>query len=77
MDLSKTFDTLDHKIYITTRLPFPKRPQTIIQYRSYKIFVDELLISDLFILSHAMMYCDHDIDVCNDFFVTHLNDIID
>ena len=23
------------------------------------------------------MYCDHDIDMCIDFFVTHLNDIID
>ena len=65
-------------ICITTKLSFPKRPPTIIQYRSYKNFVDELFISDLFISSHAaMMYCDHNIDMCIDFFVTHLNDIID
>ena len=64
-------------ICITTKLSFPKRPTSVIQYRSYKHFVDELFISDLFILSHAMMYGDHDIDMCIDFFVIHLNYIID
>ena len=56
---------------------FLKRPPRVIQYRSYKNFVDELFISDLFILSHTMMYCDYDINMCIDFFVTHLNVIID
>ena len=64
-------------ICITTKLSFPKRPPRVIQYRSYKNFVDELFISDLFILSHTMMYCDYDINMCIDFFVTHLNFIID
>ena len=64
-------------ICITTKLSFPERPPSVIQYRSYKNFVDELFISDLFISSHAMKYCDHHIDMCIDFFVTHLNDVID
>ena len=51
---------------------FPKRPPSVIQYRSQNLF-----ISDPFILSHAMMYCYHDIDMCIDFVATHLYDIID
>ena len=64
-------------ICITTKLYFPKRPPRVIQYRSYKHFYDELFISDLFILLHTMMYCDYDINMCIDYFVTHLNVIID
>ena len=64
-------------ICITTKLSCPKRPPRVIKYRSYKNFVDELFISVLFISSHTMMYCDYDINMCIDFFVTHLNVIID
>ena len=64
-------------ICITIKLSFPERTPRIIQCRSYKKNVDELFISILFILSHTMMYCDCDINMCIDFFVTHLNVIID
>ena len=60
-------------ICITTKLSFPTRPPRVIQYQSYKNFVDELFISDLFILSHIMMYCNYDMNMCIDFFVTDLN----
>ena len=38
-------------ICVTTKLYFPKRSPRVIQYRSYKNFVDELFINDLLVLS--------------------------
>ena len=39
--------------------------------------VDELFINDLFVLSQTMMYRNHNVDICIEFFITHLIDIID
>ena len=64
-------------ICITTKLYFPRRAPSVIQYRSYKNFVDELFINDLFILSQTMMHCDYNINMCIDFFISHLSGIID
>ena len=56
---------------------FLKRSPRVIQYRSYKNFVDELFINDLLVLSQTMMYCNHNVDICIEFFITHLIDMID
>ena len=64
-------------ICVTTKLYFPKRSPRVIQYRSYKNFVDELFINDLLVLSQTMVYCNHNVDICIEFFITHLIDIID
>ena len=44
---------------------------------TYKNFVDELFINDLLILSQTMMYCNYNVGICIEFFITHLFDIID
>ena len=64
-------------ICITTKLYFPRRAPSVIQYRSYKNFVDELFINDLFILFQTMMHCDYNINIWFDFFISHLSGIID
>ena len=64
-------------ICVTTKLYFPKRSPLVIQYRSYKKFVDELFINDLLVLSQTMMYCNHNANICIEFFITHLIDLID
>ena len=64
-------------ICVTTKLYFPKRSPRLIQFGSYKNFVDELFINDLLILSQTMMYCNYNVGICIEFFITHLFDIID
>ena len=64
-------------ICVTTNLYFPKRSSRVIQYRSYKNFLDELFMNDLLVLSQTMMYCNYNVDICIEFFITHLIDIID
>ena len=43
-------------ICVTTKLSLSKRQPIIIQYRSYKNFVEELFVIDLCILSQTMMH---------------------
>ena len=63
-----------HKfICVTTKLYFPKRSPRVIQYQSYKNFVDELFINDLLVLSQTMMYCNHNVDICIEFFIRKRN----
>ena len=64
-------------ICVTIKLYFPKRSTRVIQYRSYKNVVDELCINDPLVLSQTMMFCNHNVDICIKFFITHLIDIID
>ena len=64
-------------ICVTTKLSLPKRQPRIIQYRSYKNFVEELFVTDLCILSQIMMHYNHNVDVSVETFITYLCDIID
>ena len=64
-------------ICVTTKLSLPKRQPRIIQYRSYKNFVEELFVTDLCILSQIMMHYNHNVDVCVETFITYLCGIID
>ena len=64
-------------ICVTTKLSLPKRQPRIIQYRSYKNFVEELFVTDLCILSQIMMHYNHNVDVCVETFITYSCGIID
>ena len=77
LNLDCWFSDFHNFICVTTNLYFPKRSPRVIQYRSYKNFVDKLFINDLHVLSQTMMCCNHNVDICIEFFITHLIDIID
>ena len=64
-------------ICVTTKLSLPKRQPRIIQYRSYKNFIEELFVTHLCILSQIMMHYNHNVDVCVETFITYLCGIID
>ena len=64
-------------ICVTTKLSLSKRQPRIIQYRSYKNFVEELFVIDLCILSQTMMHYSHNDDVCVETLITYSCGIID
>ena len=75
LNLDYWLSDFHHFICVTTKLYFPKRSPRIIQYRWYKYNV--LLINELLILSQTMMFCNHSVDICIEFFIIHLIDSID
>ena len=65
-------------ICVTTKLTVPKASQNVIRYRSFKKFVDQYYIYDLYMLSEYMevLYCD-DLSVAMQTFSETLSKVID